>query len=381
LVVAIGRMIMTDSILLFFFTAAMLTYWESLVGNPRWRLLTAACLGSAVLAKGPVALILFVAIAGWTAFGNRGSRTSDRGSGIGDRGGNEVSVWITGTLILLAIIASWYVPAYLANGQTFVSEFLIKQNLGRFTGGDSAHTLPFLKSFWFYIPILLVGMFPWILWLPGAWPRANRGSRTADRGSALRSYLAGWAGIIFVFFTISGAKLPHYVLPCAPPIAILVGWCLAEKWTELSREQIRPKLVLKLCWLIASWIIVQGGFEFWYSKSGQAEAHSFARYIKAQNLGKDAPVAVYQLPRRTHDLGTGKAKIQETSLPSVSFYADQDLVETDKLSDLEAGPKPIWIFTRVGRISDAEVQESVTSGPHYLQLIRTGDFYQVFLLH
>lgn len=367
LVVAIGRMIMTDALLLFFFTAAMLTFWESLVGDPKWRLLTAACLGFAVLAKGPVAIILFIPIAAYALYIVRRSAIQHPKSAI---------TWAAGVLILAAVIASWYVPAYLANGQTFVQDFLIKQNLGRFTGGDQAHTLPFLKSFWFYIPILLLGMFPWILWLPAAWPRSQiRDPRSAIPDSIsdiAKRYLAAWALIVFVFFTISGAKLPHYILPCAPPLAILIGAHLAEKWGVLTREELAKRLKLTLAWLVATWIIVQIGFEAWYVKSGQAEAHQMARYIASQIRITPAPVFAYQLPRRTKDLGTGKPKLLETSLPSLSFYLNQDVTETDDMNQIQAVNGPLWIFTRKGRIMDNRANQRP------LILVREGEYYEVF---
>ena len=360
LVVAIGRMIMTDGPLLFFFTAAMLAYWESIVGDPRWKLATAACLGFAVLAKGPVAIILFFLIAIAWHFGSRQlNLRSDRNYE------SEMRLWSMGTLLLISIIAFWYAPAYSANGQTFVQEFLIKQNIGRFTGGDSAHTLSFLKSFYFYIPILLVGMFPWILWLPAA---------VKSRVDPIHRYLVAWAAIIFIFFTISGAKLPHYILPCCPPIAILVGSYFANRWQQLSREQVRSKLLLTLAWLVTCWVIVQVGFEWWYVKSGQMEAHTFARFI-ADHKDEGRRVVSYQLSRRNKDLGTGKAKILETSLPSLSFYVNEDMEETDDISKIENGPKPAWIFTRKGRIDDSHPSDPFRG---QLDARQNGEYFEVF---
>ena len=395
LAVAIGRMIMTDPLLLFFFTAAMLAFGESLVSDPRWRLLAAGCLGFAVLAKGPVALILFIPIAAYALIITRRSKGINPKSKIQNL--KSAIVWVTGALVLFAIIASWYVPAYLANGQTFVQDFLIKQNLGRFTGGDQAHTLPFLKSFWFYIPILLLGMFPWILWLPAAWPKRSEplplvpqaegegvGGSGSDRSTQapatrnselrapssefLKRYLAAWSLIVFIFFTLSGAKLPHYILPCAPPLAMLIGTHLADKWGALSRQEIGQRIKLTLAWLIATWIIVQVGFESWYVKSGQSEAHQLARYIASQNQDQRAPVVLYQLPRRAKDLGTGKPKLLETSLPSLSFYLNQDVIETDDTKPIDSTQGPIWVLTRVGR---------AISPSQPLVLDRKGNYYEV----
>ncbi len=362
LVVSLGRMLMTDSVLLFFVTSALLTYWESRVSDRRWMIASGASLGFAVLAKGPVAIILFLLIIGWNTLCNRTSTTIER-----PRRPPLESPFVIGAVIFALIIASWYLPAYMANGHVFVQKFLIDQNIGRFTGGDQAHTLPLYKSFWFYIPVLLVGMFPWILWLPAAWPKRN--SELGTLKAELKRFLAAWIAIIFVFFTISGAKLPHYILPCAPPIAILVAMYFADKWQQITRQEIRPKLFLALAWLLASWIVVQFGFEYWYQKSGQAEAHEFAKDIRRAN--NHDPVIAFELPRRNKDLGTGQAKIQETSLPSLSFYINQDLIETDSFEDLDVQPPDTWVFTRIDRVLIKD------NGPTRLTTYTTGQYYQV----
>ena len=145
LVVALGRLMMTDAPLNLALTAAFLTFWESLVGNHRWRIVTAACLGVAVLAKGPVALLLFVPIAGYTFWKEPELRPNFKGS------------WLVGTLVLAAVISTWYVPAYLINGQMFVQKFLVEQNLGRFSGGDEAHTIG-IAGLPIYFFVLLLGL-------------------------------------------------------------------------------------------------------------------------------------------------------------------------------------------------------------------------------
>src|SRR5690606_29012798 len=89
LVVAIGRMMMTDGPLALCLCAAFATFFISIKENaPRWRIVTAACLGLAVLAKGPVALVLFVGIAGISFLTLRDLRSSFRGG------------WVVGTLVL-----------------------------------------------------------------------------------------------------------------------------------------------------------------------------------------------------------------------------------------------------------------------------------------
>ena len=345
LVVGTGRMMMTDLPLLLCLTAAMATFWESLVGKQSWRVWTAGFLGLGVLAKGPVALILFVLIAGWTYWREPELRPSFRG------------YWVPGTALLALVIATWYVPAYFANGHLFVQKFLIEQNVGRFTGGDAAHTLPgisgLVAGIGMYIGVLLLGMMPWSLFLWKAWPRRKCEVDPVDR------YLATWAGVVFIFFTISGAKLVHYILPMMPPLSILVA-------AYAVRTSPRPK-----AWFYAAasscvfmCVLANGVFLWWFKASGQAEVQSIARYVQKEG----GAVAMYQMGRRNKDMGTGKAKLQETSLPSILMYLDKDVLDTDKLSDIYQAKPPIWIITRENRIQPADFIQVQRSGHQLVEI-------------
>jgi 4-amino-4-deoxy-L-arabinose transferase-like glycosyltransferase len=343
--VAVGRMLLTDPLLVLCLTGGLLTFWESLIGDRRWRLATAALLGLGILAKGPVAALLFLLIAGWTFWREPEMRSAFRGG------------WLAGIGIPVLIVASWYVPAYLINGRLFVDKFLIEQNVGRFTGGDAAHTLG-PASLPFYIPVLFVGMLPWSVWIFRAWPRRRKPENEQVNPSdaeTLKRYLATWAGVVFVFFSISGAKLPHYILPAVPPLAILVAMCIADRrWVF--------RLGLSMCSGLC--VIANGAFIYWYGASGQAEAHELIRYIGRQ--GGD--VSLYQLSRRKNSRGTGVAKIQETSLPSLLMYLNAHAIDTGKLTDILNHPGPLWIFTRVGRIGPEDYMAAREAGRRLVEL-------------
>lgn len=323
LFVIAGRLMLTDPLLVMAFTGAMTTFWDSVDGMPNRRLWTAFFLGLGVLAKGPVAILLFVPIAAITYW----RLTDIRG---GFRGG-----WLLGTVILVAVTSTWYVPAYLAQGQVFVQKFLIEQNIGRFTGGDAAHTVG-LVSLPLYVIVLLVGMAPWsIAGFAALW----RGLRER---SGIETYLAIWATVILCFFTISSAKLPHYILPCAPPLALLAARRLeGTKWAFKTAIALAPVLAIGLT-------IIQN---LWYVQSGQAEAHRLAALIRRD--GRSGDVALYQLSRRERERATGTANLQETSLPSLIMVLDAEVLDTESLSDIFGAHKRL-ILTRVGRITDAD---------------------------
>ena len=318
LVAALGRMMMTDALLVLSLSAAFLAHWEARDGDAKWRLATAAFLGLGVLAKGPVALLLFGPVAVVTCWREPELR---RGFARG---------WIPAAVVFAAVVGCWYVPAYLASGQEFVQEFLIEQNLQRFAGGDAAHAAP-LWSWPIYYPlVLLVGMAPWSFLTFRALP-LRRESTPFER------YLFVWFVVILGFFTVGGSKLPHYILPAAVPLAMLVA-------IRLGRERVAgPGWGSWATSLIVA-ALLNGGFLFYYSL-GHAEVHALARLIPAHQR-----VSVYQMPRRTKGFGTGKPEIQETSHPSLEFYLDQVLIESETLDEI-AGAAPGWVITRTGRLS------------------------------
>jgi 4-amino-4-deoxy-L-arabinose transferase-like glycosyltransferase len=365
LVVASGRMMLTDPLLVFAFTGAMLTFFESLMGNPRWRLATAFLLGLAVLAKGPVALVLFAVIGGIVFARERELRPRFRG------------YWPAGTLILAATVALWYLPAYLASPHQFVQEFLIEQNIGRFRGGDEAHQIPGLwANLLFYPVVLLAGMLPWsFIGIGKAFSRG--GPRSAESTpvevaspreyvfSTFRRYLWVWFLTVLVFFTVSGAKLPHYILPAAPAVALLVGDFLGTRRRPLAAW----KLALAAAWALGLWAFAQWGFNTYYwggrafgtdLPGFHAEVHDLALVVR-ERLKPGDEVAVYQMPRRERELATG-VRIQETSHPSLLLYLNRTVTEAETAEELLAPPGRVWVITRAGRIDEEELSAIERAG-------------------
>lgn len=354
--VAIGRMMMTDMALCLAFNAACLVFFESLKGDRRWRIVAGALLGIGVLAKGPVAILLFVPIAGWTWWRERELRPAFRGA------------WFGFSIALVAVIATWYLPAYVQHRDTFVQKFLVEQNLRRFTGGDQAHTLGGIAGLVFYIPILLIAFAPWSWMLVKAWPR--KGSDEASR------YLAVCAAIPFLFFTASGAKLVHYILPIAVPIALLVADWLAYRWSEDGREVARRPLVMMGLACVGVAVLANVGFAWWYRASGTAEVHELARTIP-----EGAFVAAYQMPRRTDDRGTGRPEIQETSHPSLLFVLDRSILEAETPEDLARAPMPLYVLTRRGRVGVQARAIFRQNGLVMTRLTRPNDrYYELYRL-
>ena len=172
-------------------------------------LLPGALLGLAILAKGLVPLVLFIP-ALW--FLRRRIR--------------DLAL-LFGAAALIA--APWYMLVTFRNGAPFLEDFFWKHHFGRFLSGDLQHGQPI----WFYVPVLLAGLFPWIPMLALLFNRRLYRDRRAQ-------FLLAWLVWGFVFFSASRNKLPGYLLPLLPPVAALLGIAAAE-----ARAR-SPKLMLLL---------------------------------------------------------------------------------------------------------------------------------------
>ncbi len=335
--VGLGRMMMTDALLVLCITGAVLAFWESLHGGPRARWLAGFLLGVSVLAKGPVGCVLFVLLYGWVFWRMPALRPKFRGG------------WLIGTALFALAVASWYVPCYLANRDLFVEKFLIEQNVKRFQGGDKAHTVPGLLALIYYPAILLVGMIPWSVQIRRAWPKL------LDAASPERDFkrlCAAWASVVFIFFFVGGSKLPHYIAPCIPPLSLLIGAHLAQTRFQWSDTKVLQRFAIgafTLC-VIAN-LAFYGVYQGLFSNDSHAEIHALAKRARAGG----GSVAVYQISRRGGDLGTGQAKLQETSHPSVVFYLKQPVLQLETPQEISALEGPTWIITRPDRLSEADL--------------------------
>jgi len=129
---------------------------------------------------------------------------------------------LKGLWIIAAVAGPWYLLCTIVNGWQFIQVFLINQNVERFTSTIHGHDRPF----YFFLPVLLLLTFPWTFLLISAVRRAF---------SKNDHILLWWAAVPFVFFSLSGSKLPGYILPMVPPIALLVGKELLQPVSRVYR--------------------------------------------------------------------------------------------------------------------------------------------------
>jgi 4-amino-4-deoxy-L-arabinose transferase-like glycosyltransferase len=189
----IGRAATADALLNCLIAASMFAAWLHLAtGRRAWLYAAHAAIGLGVLAKGPIAIVVPFATTLAFCWLRRDVRTWAR----------AVFDW-RALLVLLAIALPWYVAILLKEGRAFVDGFILKHNVGRFSGPVSGHG----GSLLYYFPVVLVLSLPFTALLV---PVARR-IRAIWRDE-LQLYLLLWFGFVFVFFSLSGTKLPHYVL-------------------------------------------------------------------------------------------------------------------------------------------------------------------------
>jgi 4-amino-4-deoxy-L-arabinose transferase-like glycosyltransferase len=189
----IGRAATADALLNMLIAASMLCAWLHLeTGKRAWLYTAFAAIGLGFLAKGPVAILVPGAVTFLFCCLRRDWRTWVR------------SVLDARGLALFALIAlPWYAIILQREGWAFVDGFFLKHNLNRFGGTLQGHA----GSLLYYFPVVLVGTLPFTALVVRVLTRV----RTAWRDD-LQCYLLLWFGFVFVFFSLSGTKLPHYVL-------------------------------------------------------------------------------------------------------------------------------------------------------------------------
>ena len=122
---------------------------------------------------------------------------------------------LSGSILFLAITAPWFVLVAQRNPE-FLEFFFIHEHLQRFTQDAHSRTGPI----YYFLPLLLVGILPWVLQIPGAIVQAWSERRREFSPGWL---LVCWFAVIFVFFSVSRSKLPGYIIPVFPALALLVG--------------------------------------------------------------------------------------------------------------------------------------------------------------
>jgi 4-amino-4-deoxy-L-arabinose transferase-like glycosyltransferase len=211
MVIGFGRSASTDMPLTVMFTAAMLCWYGWHSNQDRgWLLGFYLFLGLGTLAKGPVAVLLAALIIVMFAVLRRDGRLLLR------------TLWPGGIALYLTVTLPWFIAVQRANPE-FFRVFFLQQNLARYTTDLYRHHQPF----WFYLPVTLVALVPWIVFVIAAVVDAIRDWRFSVAQPSgtedLRIFLTLWLLLPVLFFSLSQSKLPGYILPSVPAGTILLA--------------------------------------------------------------------------------------------------------------------------------------------------------------
>ncbi|MCC6140064.1 MAG: glycosyltransferase family 39 protein [Nitrospira sp.] len=226
--IGLNRMALTDSVLIFFTTLSLFAFWlgfQTARERRPWLWICYAAMGIATLAKGPVGfLVPLIVIAlyltltkQWRPFWREGRP-------------------LAGTALTILIAVPWYAGMWWLHGSAY-TDSAQANTVGRFLKPMEGHSFGFL----FYLPVLLLGFFPWSGWLLFAWPAAYKNWRAARKTGAVSDaaqadkldwFAAAWIFATFIFFTLSSTRLPHYIGPLFPAAAMLT----ASYWSRCVRE-------------------------------------------------------------------------------------------------------------------------------------------------
>ena len=204
-----------------------------------WGAGAGGALALAVLAKGPVAVVLFAGVFLFYCLLVQEYPWNWRQS-------------VIGMMTFLVVVLPWFWKVWSENGYNFVATFWLNHHLARFVTSLHHHSQPF----WYYLPVLLVGFFPWVFFLASAVPRLwwNRKRLTEEENRA-QLFLWLWVAVPLLFFSLSDSKLAGYVLPFFPPLAVIVAleWDRYLEGDPISCRALRWEVILLVgCGLLFS---------------------------------------------------------------------------------------------------------------------------------
>jgi len=224
MVIGFGRSASTDMPLAAVFTAAMLCWYGWHSSQDRgWLLGFYLFLGLGTLAKGPVAVFLAGLIIVVFAALRRDGRLVLR------------TLWPIGIVLYLAVTLPWFIAVQRANPE-FFRFFFLQQNLARYTTAELYHHH---QPFWYYLPVALLALVPWTVFVIAAAVDAIRDWRYSVEEPPgtedLRAFLTLWLLLPVLFFSLSQSKLPGYLLPAIPAGTILLADFIRRREEEAEK--------------------------------------------------------------------------------------------------------------------------------------------------
>lgn len=237
----LGEIVTLDMGLTFFTTLTVCSFMlsqragASRTESRNFLLLAWAGMAGAVLSKGLIGIVFPAAVLFLYCLTQRDWRLLPR------------LQWGWGLALFVAIVAPWFAAVSMQNPE-FARFFFIHEHFERFLTTVHRREQPW----WYFIPILFLGVLPWAFMLIAA---ACRGWRSEGGLAGFRPlrFTLIWVLFVLVFFSLSGSKLPAYLLPAFPPLALIIGKFLHETPAPKLAWFIAPGTLAGLIGAYAAW--------------------------------------------------------------------------------------------------------------------------------
>jgi 4-amino-4-deoxy-L-arabinose transferase-like glycosyltransferase len=314
-----GQFLTLDMGLTFFLTAAMLSYAlsrcaESPRAQRNWMLLAWAAAACAVLSKGLVGVVIpGLALAVYVLVER-------------DLAPLRRLHWMPGLCLFAAIVLPWFVLVQHRNPE-FFQFFFVHEHLERYALPNHHRPGPW----WYFVPVLVVGLLPWTPAVPEALARAL--SAPAPAGFKLDRFLVIWAAVVIVFFSVSSSKLPGYVLPAVPALLLV----FARHYPAMSQRLRRTPALAAIASgaVLAALALALPAVSERLSWTAFAPQYSIWLYAAALALCASGFVALELLPARREAsvavLGVGSLLAAQLVLSGThvldGYYSSERLIE------------------------------------------------------
>lgn len=224
---SMARVVTTDMLFTFWLFLSVLSFYGFYrEKKPFFIYLFYLAIAAATLAKGPVALILLGGAIFLFLLTERNFRFI-----------KEMKL-ARGLAIYLLITLPWIIAISLREKE-FLYFFFMDQHILRFLTSKHKRSGPV----YYFLPVLFGSMFPWSIFIP-------RAIANIWKNKELRLMLI-WVFVVFIFFSVSGSKLPPYILPMFPAMAVILGYLFHEKW-QAQAGRTAEIIVYMIIFLICS---------------------------------------------------------------------------------------------------------------------------------
>ena len=245
--------------------------------------------------------------------------------------------------ILVSLV--WYGPVIWRNGMAFVDEFFVQHHFARYFSDKFQHSQPP----YFYIPILLIATLPWTPFLFGALARLrprlwrSSGETVVDEATRLRALALAWMIFPIAFFSVSGSKLPGYILPAIPGAFLLLGEPLAN-FARSAKPRFALATLLGIALLIPVFLSVGPGTKLADRLVYRENTREMFNVARAAGFGNVRVVQFKTLQRGAHFYAANQ----------LVYGPDEEMLELRSVDEVArvANGKPLLVVANTAHLAE-----------------------------